>query len=121
MRVDAAIFAGGLVGTLLRVGVDRALPADHGWPWATLVVNVAGAALLGWVTTWTPRSASRLAFAGSGVCGALTTFSTLQLETLRLAHDGRSGLAAAYLAVSVAAGVAAAVAASVGARRLRPA
>ena len=48
-RELGAIYAGGVIGALARVGLSEALP--HGvdaWPWATFVVNLLGAALLGW-------------------------------------------------------------------------
>lgn len=47
-------------------------------PWATLLVNVVGAFILGAVYTRSPR------FLGTGFCGALTTFSTMQVELLEL-------------------------------------
>jgi CrcB protein len=56
---------------------------------------------------------------GTGFCGALTTFSTFQVETIRLAKDGHPATALAYAAASLAAGMAVAVAASVVARRRR--
>jgi CrcB protein len=97
-----AVFAGGCAGALARVALSEAWPADPGsWPWATLLVNVAGAFVLGLVVSGGPRGA----LLGPGFCGALTTFSTLQLEVLEMLDDGRVALAAAYLAVSVAAGL----------------
>ena len=48
-RELAAIYAGGVIGALARVGLAEALP--HGvesWPWATFIVNMVGCALLGW-------------------------------------------------------------------------
>jgi CrcB protein len=104
-----AIFIGGALGALARAGVDEALPVRAGaWPWATFLVNVAGAALLGWTVTRLaerlPPSRYRRPFLATGVCGALTTFSTLQLELLRLLDDGRVALAAGYVAASLVAG-----------------
>jgi fluoride exporter len=111
-RELVAVFAGGALGTLLRAGLADALPPEPGrLPWATLLVNVAGAALLGW---WVGRPAGgRVArsFVAGGVLGALTTFSALQLELLELLDAGRTGLAAAYAGLSVAAGLAALLAA----------
>ena len=105
MRELAAVFIGGVAGALARAGVAEALPAAPGhWPWATLLVNVAGAFVLGAVAA----RGYRRALLGQGVCGALTTFSTFQLELLHMLDAGRAGLALAYAAASLAAGVAAA-------------
>jgi fluoride exporter len=89
----------------------EALPPDPGrWPWATLMANVAGAFVLGWLAT--RARDRRLPFLGVGVCGAFTTFATLQLELLLMLDAGRVALAAAYAIVSVCAGYAAAAVAS---------
>jgi fluoride exporter len=114
VRVDrrelAAIFAGGVIGALVRLGLVEALPSTPGqWPWATFVANVAGALALGYFTTRLqerlPLSAYRRPFLGTGLCGALTTFSTVQLELLQMLDYGEGGLAAGYAAASVAAGL----------------
>jgi CrcB protein len=110
VRVDRsellAIFAGGCLGALARAALGEWLPHDPGsWPWATFAANVAGTALLGWAVTRLqermPPTAYRRPFVGTGFCGALTTFSTLQVELL----DMDAGLALAYAAASLAAGV----------------
>jgi CrcB protein len=71
-------------------------------------VNVAGAFVLGWATTRLqerlPVSAYRRPFLGTGFCGALTTFSTMQVELLEMLDDGRLGLALLYAAVSLVVG-----------------
>jgi len=115
VRDAAAVIAGGAVGTLARAGVAEALPLHPGtWPWATFLVNIAGSLILGWVVIakahWRP-------FVGTGFCGALTTFSTFQVQLVELGDDGHVALAAAYLAVSVAVGLAAATAGARLARR----
>lgn len=116
MHVDraeiAAIFAGGCAGAVARALLGEALPADPGeWPWATFAANIAGAFLLGWLVTRLqerlPPSAYRRPLLGTGLCGALTTFSTLQLELLDLLDADRAALAAAYAAASIACGFAA--------------
>jgi CrcB protein len=116
VRVDrreiAAIFAGGFLGAVVRAGLAEALPFQRGqWPWATFLVNLAGAFLLGYFTTRLqerlPLSAYRRPFLGTGVCGALTTFSTMQLELLQMLDDGRIGLALAYATASIVLGFAA--------------
>lgn len=110
-RLLAVIFCGGVVGTLLRAVVVEALPPEAGhWPWATFLVNVAGAALLGWIATGRGPGDPARALVGTGFCGALTTFSTMQLEVVRMLDASRIGLALLYVAGSVAAGLLAAAA-----------
>ena len=91
--------------------MDDALPHDPGaWPWATLLVNVVGACLLGYFVTRLqerlPLSAYRRPFLATGICGGLTTFSTMQVELLQMLDTGRVALALAYALVSVVAGFA---------------
>jgi CrcB protein len=127
-RIDrrelAAIFAGGCLGALARAGLEEAWPPHAGrWPWATFVVNVAGAFLLGYFATRLqerlPLSAYRRPFLGTGICGALTTFSTMQLELVRMLDHGRLGLACGYAAASIAAGFVAVVVSTNIVRRVR--
>ena len=120
-RELAAVFAGGCAGTLARALLGDLLPHDAGdWPWATFAANLAGAFLLGWlVTRWErlPRSPYRLPLLGSGLCGALTTFSALQLELLQMLDADRFGLAATYAGATLAAGLLAVVLATSLGRR----
>jgi CrcB protein len=128
MRIDgrelAAIFAGGFAGAAARAEVGQALPYTPGhWPWATFGVNVLGALLVGYFTTRLqerlPPSAYRRPLLGTGLCGGLTTFSTMQLELLRMLDDDRLGLALGYAGASVAAGLAAVALATNWVRRPR--
>jgi CrcB protein len=121
MRIDrrelAAIFVGGIIGALARLGLVEALPFHpRAWPWATFAANIAGAFALGYFTTRLqerlPLSAYRRPFVGTGVCGALTTFSTMQVELLDMLDDGAGGLAVAYAAASITAGFLAVAAAT---------
>jgi len=100
----------GAIGALARYGLAEALPHDAGtWPWATFVVNILGALALGYLTTRLqerlPPSAYRRPLLGTGLCGALTTFSTMQVELLQMLDDGETGLAAGYAAASIAVGL----------------
>jgi CrcB protein len=113
MRADrrelAAIFAGGFVGAIARALVAEWLPARPGeWPWATFAVNMVGAFMLGYFATRLqerlPLSSYKRPLLGTGICGALTTFSTMQVELLRMLDGDAVGLAAGYAAASVAAG-----------------
>jgi CrcB protein len=107
-RKLAAIYAGGVAGALLRVGLAQAASVEPGqWPWATFAVNMAGALLLGYFFALFrdhPEESLHHPFLGTGVCGTLTTFSTLQLELYEMVDDGYLGMAAAYCAVTIAAG-----------------
>ena len=128
MRIDrrelAAIFAGGAVGALARAGLAQAVPGGApGWPWITFAVNVLGAFLLGYFVTRLqerlPLSAYRRPLLGTGFCGALTTFSTVQVELLRMLDVHRYGLAAGYATASVVLGYASVQLATAFARRVR--
>ncbi len=110
-----AIASGGAAGTLARYGVDRALAVPSlGFPWPTLVVNVAGSFLLGIIVVlvverWPPTRFVR-PFAVIGFCGGFTTFSTMVVEVAQRGQHGQVGVAAIYLVVSLAAGLLAAAA-----------
>lgn len=128
MRTDgrelAAIFVGGFAGAVARALLVEALPPDPGqWPWATFAVNVAGAFALGYFTTRLqerlPLSAYRRPLLGTGLCGALTTFSAMQLELLDMLDRERFGLALAYAGGSVIAGFLAVALATNVVRRAR--
>jgi CrcB protein len=108
-RELGAIFAGGMVGALLRVALLQThAGAAPGWPWVTFAENVSGTFLLGYFATRLqerlPLSAYRRPLLGTGFCGAFTTFSTMQLELLEMLDAHRYGLAAAYAAASVVLG-----------------
>jgi CrcB protein len=123
-RELAAIFAGGFLGALARVLLVQAAPVAAGtWPWATFAANVAGTLLLGYFATRLqerlPVSAYRRPLLGTGLCGAFTTFSTMQLEVLRMLADGRVGLAGAYALASVAVGLVGMFLATALVRRVR--
>ncbi|MFF5365478.1 fluoride efflux transporter CrcB [Streptomyces scabiei] len=104
------VIVGGMVGAPLRYLTDRAVQARHatGFPWGTFAVNVTGSLVLGTLTGAVASGAadSHLQLLlGTGLCGALTTYSTFSYETLRLAQDGARPLAVANAVASVAAGL----------------
>jgi CrcB protein len=116
-----AVCAGGCIGAVARAALsDEITHAPDAWPWATFVVNLAGAFVLGYVATRLgDRHHHRRLFIGTGFCGALTTFSTLQLETLRMLDVHAYVLAGAYVTASVVLGLACVAVASRLARRTR--
>ncbi|GGZ39008.1 MULTISPECIES: fluoride efflux transporter CrcB [Streptomyces rochei group] len=107
------VMAGAMVGAPLRYLTDRAVQARHGtvFPWGTFTVNVVGCLVLGTLAgaaTHGAASASVQLLVGTGLCGALTTYSTFSYETLRLAENGARLLAAANVLAGVVVGLGAA-------------
>ncbi|MFJ4366469.1 fluoride efflux transporter CrcB [Streptomyces chartreusis] len=114
------VVAGAVVGAPLRYLTDRAVQSRHDsvFPWGTFLVNACGCLILGLLTgaaaSGTAGSHLQLLL-GTGLCGALTTYSTFSYETLRLTETGAGlyalgnvvgsvvvGLGAAFLGVSLA-------------------
>jgi CrcB protein len=123
-REVAAIFAGGAVGTLLRAALSDAFPRSAtSWPWPTFTVNIVAAFLLGYLVTRLqerlPLSSYRRPLLGTGLCGGLSTFSTMQVEIVKMLGAHAWGLAAGYTAASIGAGYTAIYLASAMARRTR--
>ena len=84
-----------------------ALPVwkNAAFPWGTLLINLAGAALIGFLAGIGERrpdlSPGWITFWKTGVCGGFTTFSTFPLETLTLLEKGRWLLGGGYMVLSV--------------------
>lgn len=122
VREVAAVFAGGAAGTLVRAALAVAFPhSPTSWPWPTFSVNVVAALLLGYFVTRLqerlPVSSYRRPLLGTGLCGGLSTFSTMQVELLKMIDAHAWGLAGAYAAASIAAGYAAIHLATAAVRR----
>jgi CrcB protein len=100
------VVVGAAIGAPLRYLTDRAVQARHDsvFPWGTFVVNAAGSLVLGAVAGASVSSGS-YALLGTGLCGALTTYSTFSYETLRLAERGWRFLAVANVAASLLVGL----------------
>jgi len=104
---------GAAVGAPLRYLVDRAVQSRHDsvFPWGTFAVNVAGSFILGLLVRGTAVHAvpgSLAALLGTGLCGALTTYSTFGYETVRLLEERSRQFAVLNAAASVVAGLGAA-------------
>lgn len=123
-RELAAVFAGGALGASTRAVLDTvAAPDPAQWPWPTFAVNIVGAFLLGYFTTRLlerlPVTSYRRPLLGTGLCGGLTTFSTMQVETVRMLETGHYGLAVGYTAASIVLGLLAVYLATALVRRAR--
>ena len=106
------VLAGGVIGAPLRYLTDLLVQSRHDsvFPWGTFIVNVAGSLVLGLVlgaASTGALPASVVAFVGTGICGALTTFSTFGFETVRLLEEGSIATAVANALGSLGAGLAA--------------
>ena len=104
------VLVGGALGAPLRYVIDRGVQARHEgtFPWGTFTVNMLGCLILGVVTgaTLAEAAPTRLhLLLGTGLCGALTTYSTFSYESLRLVETGARGWAVANVLGSVAAGM----------------
>lgn len=119
-RELAAVFAGGALGALGRGLLAEAYPAA---PWVTFAVNLSGAFLLGYFATRLqerlPLSSYRRPLLGTGLCGGLTTFSTMQVELLTMIDTQHYKLAVGYASASVVGGYAAIHLATALVRRVR--
>jgi len=111
------VIAGGVFGALARYGLSTLLPAPGGWPLPTLVINLAGALLLGALLEALvrrgPDAGTRRIIrllAGTGFIGAFTTYSTFALETNTLLDAGRLTDGLLYLAATLIGGAGATVA-----------
>ena len=107
------VTAGAMVGAPLRYLADRGVQSRHDtvFPWGTFTVNVVGCLILGTLTGATAAGAASShlqLLLGTGLCGALSTYSTFSYETLRLAEDGARFYAAVNVVASVVAGLGAA-------------
>lgn len=112
----ASIAAGGALGAVARYGVNITAPSllGHGFPWATLAVNVIGSlamgiaiALMGQV--WQPSETMRV-FLITGFLGAFTTFSSFSLDTVTLWERGDIAQAGLYASASITLSIAALIA-----------
>ena len=94
---------GGALGAVLRYAVSL-IPVRGGFPVLTLLTNLLGALLIGFIAGAAEISApspSLILFVKTGLCGGFTTFSTFSLESYTLIKAGQKGTAVLYIALSV--------------------
>jgi CrcB protein len=110
----AAVIVAGALGAAVRFGVAHVFAPRTVFPWAVLVVNVVGSALGGAVLALAMRdnvSADIRLIIVTGLCGGLTTFSTLSVEAIQLTQDGHWRTAVASIAANLVVGIGCAAAA----------
>lgn len=93
------------MGASVRWAVGTIAP-DGSFPWMTLLVNLVGCGVLGWVLRARPRP-ELAALVGTGFCGGLTTFATMSVEIATLLRTEKAVVSWAYLIASAALGLAA--------------
>jgi CrcB protein len=99
---------GGALGSVARYGVNVATARafGFGFPWGTLTVNVVGGLVMGLLAAVFALKAEAppevKLFLMTGVLGGFTTFSAFSLDAVVLWERGQPGIAAAYVAASVA-------------------
>ena len=94
-----AVFIGSGLGGMCRWAVSQ-VPCTS-WPAGTLIANVGGCFLLGWLSRMAPGSEVVRLLLMTGFCGGFTTFSTFSLESYTLIKAGQKGTAVLYIALSV--------------------
>ena len=117
LQMVLAVAAGGALGSVARymVGVGSTKMFGLGFPWGTLLVNIAGSFLIGafvelFALKWDLPQEARV-FLTVGICGGFTTFSAFSLDAYVLIERGQWSLAAGYMAGSVLLSIGALVAA----------
>ena len=124
MRLVWYVALGGAIGSAARYLIGLSLQSRSGldFPAGTLLVNLTGCVLLGFLLRYalaTPAvSPEARALLTTGLCGGYTTFSTFGYETVALMEDGEWRRAALYVALSVAGSIAGIVLGMAGARQL---
>lgn len=112
-HLAALVIAGGMIGSAIRIGVVALVPAA-GFPWATVIINLTGSLVVGWMLPTLhsrTRRQRRVAFGAVGIAAAYTTFATFAIDTVALVQAGRWAAVAGYLGISIFGGL---IAATVG-------
>jgi CrcB protein len=101
------VFIGGGVGSLLRHWLSYVIPSVSGFPMPTLLVNVVGCFLIGWLMAQLSITADNATstilpfLLVSGFCGGFTTFSTFSLENIKLLQQQQIGLSLLYISLTL--------------------
>ncbi len=104
------VVLGAMVGAPARYLIDLHVQSRHRsvFPWGTFTINIAGSFVLGVVAAAVSSKGAPewlYVLVGTGLCGAMTTFSTFGFETVRLVEDGEWSAAIANAAGSLVVGL----------------
>jgi CrcB protein len=123
-RLFAAVAIGGAVGSVARFALGSFIQTRVSGPFpvGTLVINVSGSLLLGFLAQFgldtTSLSPEMKLLLTTGFCGGFTTFSTFSYETVKLIENGEYADAGAYVGLSVVLSILGTMLGIRGARRL---
>lgn len=96
---------GGALGAMARYGIST-LPVKSDFPILTLITNLIGAILIGFIAGLAAgdreTAPHAVLFWKAGLCGGFTTFSTFSLEAFELLENRRFLAGSAYIVLSVA-------------------
>jgi CrcB protein len=107
MRIFWSVAVGGALGCVSRYYLTAVIQQRAGasFPAGTLVINITGSLLLGFIMRYALQSgvvsAETRTLLTSGFCGGYTTFSTFSYETAMMLEDGEYGRASLYIGASV--------------------
>ena len=95
---------GGALGAMARYAISL-IPVKTGFPMLTLITNIAGAILIGFIAGFTSNkdniSGNTVLFWKTGICGGFTTFSTFSLEAFNLLDKKQYASGGLYIVLSV--------------------
>ncbi|MBD1380326.1 fluoride efflux transporter FluC [Metabacillus arenae] len=107
MKHIIAVFIGGSIGTMTRIYLSISIMTEN-FPYATLIVNLIGSFLLGFLTAFflsVSKQGWLTAGLSAGLCGGFTTMSTFAGETMMFIQSADYFAASLYMILSIIGGI----------------